>query len=274
MSKTTSKCAESSEAATATDAPAGYGNPPKASRFVPGRSGNPKGRPKKHKRAEALAQFFGNDDYDRWVLEEAERTVTVQEKGRSVEMPAIKAMLRMAAVAAIKGDRSARDFFGQSVREAKRDQAKKKEEVYNSYQKHVEKYYPLFVEAEKNGQPAPEIYPRPCDLYFNDHIKEVRLDGPISPEDAALLRVRTGNAMLHRMRANEAGERYERARSPAKRTQLLERWHKEQARFDEINDTLPLNYQTKLEYRSYEPGASEPQPDFTLIEFLRKRRGD
>lgn len=70
----------------------GYGKPPKASRFKPGQSGNPRGRPKVAKRVDTLADLLLN------------RTVNITENGRVQQVPYYHA-IRLALLAKIlRGD--------------------------------------------------------------------------------------------------------------------------------------------------------------------------
>jgi|TARA_B100000315_G_C14463215_1_gene534727 hypothetical protein len=79
----------------------GYGKPPKKTQFKKGQSGNPKGRPKGSKNQ-------GSKSYDErlkdMVLEEAYRTISVQEDGGMASMSMLQAILRSLAVKAAKGD--------------------------------------------------------------------------------------------------------------------------------------------------------------------------
>ena len=80
----------------------GYGRPPKSGQFVKGRSGNPRGRPRRLKAA--TAGMFSDSDFDRMFLEEMKRQVTVRE-GDKVEKTTIEcAAVRAIALKAAKGD--------------------------------------------------------------------------------------------------------------------------------------------------------------------------
>ena len=70
----------------------GYGKPPKATRFKPGQSGNPKGRPKG-------ARGLGK------VLDEAlAQEVTVTEGGRTTRVTKREALILSLVTRALKGD--------------------------------------------------------------------------------------------------------------------------------------------------------------------------
>jgi hypothetical protein len=72
----------------------GYKKPPKHSQFPPGKSGNPKGRPK------AAKSPTGHEVFD--------QLVTVFQKGKPKKIPAIDAVLTQLLGDAMKGDHKAR----------------------------------------------------------------------------------------------------------------------------------------------------------------------
>ncbi|MBA3519250.1 MAG: hypothetical protein H0T75_16800 [Rhizobiales bacterium] len=70
----------------------GYGKPPPHTRFKPGQSGNPKGRPKRHRNL-------------RTVVEEAlAETITIREGDRTRTVPRLEALVRTIMNRALKGD--------------------------------------------------------------------------------------------------------------------------------------------------------------------------
>jgi len=79
----------------AADDSVGYGRPPTATRFVPGKSGNPKGRPKGARSVGAILQDV------------VRQKITVTEGGKTRRVPAIEGMLRRLANDALRGDAGA-----------------------------------------------------------------------------------------------------------------------------------------------------------------------
>lgn len=70
----------------------GYGRPPKKSRFKPGQSGNPRGRPK------------GTNDLKTDLAEELQEHVLVTEGGRKKRISKQRAMLKSLMARAVQGD--------------------------------------------------------------------------------------------------------------------------------------------------------------------------
>jgi hypothetical protein len=60
----------------------GYRSPPKSSQFVKGRSGNPRGRPRRPKTITAGA--FGDKEFEAMIVEEMSRQVSVRD-GETIE---------------------------------------------------------------------------------------------------------------------------------------------------------------------------------------------
>ena len=79
----------------------GYGKPPKATRFQPGTSGNPRGRPRGSRNRSPSAASMQR--MQAIVLQEAYRLVTVRDGDRPVDVPLFQAAMRSLAVNAAKG---------------------------------------------------------------------------------------------------------------------------------------------------------------------------
>ena len=87
------------EAAPTANGPVGYGRPPKATRFAPGQSGNPKGRPKGTRTVGAILQDV------------IRQKVAVTEGGKTRRVSAIEGMLRRLVNDALRGDAGAVKFL-------------------------------------------------------------------------------------------------------------------------------------------------------------------
>ena len=88
----------------------GFGKPPARTRFKPGQSGNPKGRPRgsKNKRR-GLAEERMKDI----ILDEAYRGITVRDGHRNVTLPIAQAVMRSIAVNAARGQHRAQRLFAE-----------------------------------------------------------------------------------------------------------------------------------------------------------------
>lgn len=84
----------------------GYGKPPEHTRFAPGQSGNPKGRPR------------GSRNLSTVVGELARQTMTITEGGRPRRVPRYTALNLILWGKALKGDHKAFMAIHQSMRDA------------------------------------------------------------------------------------------------------------------------------------------------------------
>jgi hypothetical protein len=82
--------------------PIGYGNPPEHTKFQPGKSGNPRGRPKQSKPDIDIPSLF---------LDELLREIPLLVEGKPTKMPAIQIIIRRLAGEAMKGSVKALAVF-------------------------------------------------------------------------------------------------------------------------------------------------------------------
>lgn len=136
----------------------GYGKPPVSSRFVKGKSGNPRGRRKK------LAPKPTVDEATRdQFLSEADRPVTIRDGDKFEEIPVAKGVMRAQVVAALKGSPVAQKHFLDRNERHRNELASEIKADHESWKAYVVNYEKL----EKAGQ-LPEDFPHPDDLVFEE----------------------------------------------------------------------------------------------------------
>jgi Family of unknown function (DUF5681) len=160
----------------------GYRKPPAASQFKPGRSGNPKGRPKgaRNKRPapneERLKAF---------IIEEAYRTIKVNDGNRQITIPMAQAVVRTLAVNAARGRLRSQQFFATLLSETERAN----KASYDAWLQAANEYKCLWEqELERRarlGVTGPEPLPHPDDIIIDVATDQVIIKGPMTKEDKA-----------------------------------------------------------------------------------------
>ncbi len=95
----------------------GFGKPPAGTRFTPGQSGNPKGRPRGSKNKRPA---LNDERLKGIILEEAYRNITVRDGHRNVSVPMAQAVVRSMAVNAAKGQHRAQRLFAEILSSTER----------------------------------------------------------------------------------------------------------------------------------------------------------
>ena len=162
----------------------GYGKPPVATRFEPGRSGNPRGRPRG---ARNKLPALKEEQLKTIILEEAYRSIKVSEGKRQVTIPMAKAVVRALAVNAARGQLRSQQLFAKLVSETERaNKAFREEFLQNAFE--YKRFWDHELEQRKKlGVQLPDPIPHPDDIIIDMKTGEVRFTGPMTKEDKAKL---------------------------------------------------------------------------------------
>jgi hypothetical protein len=162
----------------------GYGKPPKHTRFKPGQSGNPSGRPAGSKnRVAALAREL--DDLEATILEEANRDVKLREGDREITIPMKRAILRSAMNNAVKGSARAQHLSTGLI--AKAESSRERQRLENAAQAlELKKTYQAEWDRRMARGLSEDILPRPQDIVINLVTGAAEIRGPINKEEAAM----------------------------------------------------------------------------------------
>jgi hypothetical protein len=249
----------------------GYGKPPAQHRFVKGRSGNPKGRPRR--RQPAAEQERGVSHADRLILLEAYRPVTIREGDTVIEMPAMQAAIRALGISAMKGSRLAQRALAELVRDAEAKHRSETEATMEAMIDYKRNWSAELERCRRLGIPEPKLVPHPDDIMLDFRNGGVKIHGPLNEDEKPEWDKWIERRDDAQFEVSHYAELYRKARSPEQKARWLEWWHAEQLLFDLINERLGGRYKVKLEDRSYAAGASRPdKPVKEYVAMLRAAR--
>mgnify|MGYP000881550391 CR=1 FL=1 len=165
------------------DSTGGYGKPPPEHRFKKGKSGNPKGRPRKVKKTPEPPKF--RDGILGSLLEqEAFRTLQLHENGKPVEITAAEAVMRSIIIAGMKGNRLDKKFAFQTLRQEEKEALERSTESYLFWSKKKAEGAAKIALHEKEGVALPRLYPHPDDILLDETKIKVHILGPMNKDQA------------------------------------------------------------------------------------------
>jgi hypothetical protein len=158
----------------------GYSKPPVATRFKPGHSGNPRGRPKGAKNKCEPIQRQSLQDI---ILTEAYRTIKANEGDKQVSIPMATAVMRSIALNAAKGQTRSQKLFTDLL--TKTEAQKRQEYEHNG--EAVANYHmfwdQIFYEHRIKGLPLPNPAPHPDDVKFDTATGQIIFTGPTTESE-------------------------------------------------------------------------------------------
>lgn len=160
----------------------GYGRPPEKNRFQKGKSGNPKGRPRKTKPAK-IDTGFGMGATSAMILTEAFRPVTIREGEKTFELPAIQAVLRSMGVSAMKGNRFAQKTLTEIVQKVEQENWELRRQHFEAMCEHKWGWEENFKRCDEQGRPRPDIVPHPDDIVIDWKRGTARVAGPSTDDE-------------------------------------------------------------------------------------------
>jgi hypothetical protein len=161
----------------------GYGKPPTESRFKPGRSGNPKGRPKG---ARNKLPPLNEERPKTIIVEEAYRTIKISDGKRQVTIPMAKAVVRALAVNAARGQLRSQQLFASLLSQTERANKALSDEWLQTAIEYKRAWDAELVRRTRLGITGlPDPLPHPDDIVIDMKAGAVRIKGPMTKEEKA-----------------------------------------------------------------------------------------
>lgn len=160
----------------------GYAKPPAGSRFKPGQSGNPSGRPKGRRTGQAPIM----ERLNTIVIEEAYRNVKVNDGERRISVPIAQAAIRSLAVNAAKGQPRAQKQFADLVRDVEAQDRADRLKWLETAMEYKMNWTHEIQRAKTQGLTPPDPVPHPDDIIVDFVTDQVQIVGPLTEEDKVI----------------------------------------------------------------------------------------
>ena len=174
----------------------GYAKPPAGTRFQPGQSGNPKGRPRGKKKPPQVPQ---HERLKLIIVEEAYRDIKVNDGDKQVTVPMAQAIVRSLAVTAAKGNTRAQRLFAELLASSETSNKRAHDDLFETAINYKQVWEDELDRRKHFNITEPDPIPHPDDIVINLRIGTVSIQGPMTKEDLADL-----DQWLNRKNENEA----------------------------------------------------------------------
>ncbi len=158
----------------------GYARPPAARRFRKGQSGNPSGK-RKERGIELPA--MNEEAMKKILIEEAYRTIKINDGDRQVSVPMVRAILRSLAVSAVKGQLHAQALFVRLLSAVEQQNKALSDEWLNGAITYKAEWEKELLRRQRMGLKLPEPVPHPDDVIIDRIAGTMRIAGPDDQEE-------------------------------------------------------------------------------------------
>lgn len=142
-----------------------YGKPTVATRFKPGQSGNPRGRPRGAKKK--TLPHLAEERLKTLVIEEAYRTIPIIERGQCINVPMIQAVFRSLAMNAVKGNNRSAQIFSTLVSTTEAANRKLAADVFGNFFGYRQKWQAEIARCKRLGLKELNPIPHPDDIILD-----------------------------------------------------------------------------------------------------------
>lgn len=159
----------------------GYGKPPRETRFKPGTSGNPRGRPRGSRSRGSAGHAV--ERMKSIVLDEAYRPIQVRDGDRMIDMTVFQAAVRSLGLNAAKGNARSQAMLLELVSEVEAGNARERRRVFEGFVEYQRDASREVAQRRAKGLSEDDILPHPEQIHICPLSGRVITTGPWTREE-------------------------------------------------------------------------------------------